>query len=121
MKESDGFVDVTILVDTSNCHVITVIVHSKEQTPVDASGKNKIVFCEMRQLLSYVPLVADFDSTPIRITILPGDTDVTVSIPIVNDTIVEGEESFDVVLEATGIGVTLGYPRQAEVTIAGKK
>ena len=55
MKESDDFVDVTILVDTPNCHAITVIVHSKEQTPVDASGKNKkIMFCEERQLLSYL-------------------------------------------------------------------
>ena len=52
---------------------------------------------------------------------MPGDTDVTVSIPIVNDTIVEGEESFDVVLEASSIGVAVGHPRQAEVTIAGKK
>ena len=52
---------------------------------------------------------------------MPGDTDVTVSIPIVNDTIVEGEESFDVLLEASGIGVVVGDPRQAEVTIAGKK
>ena len=52
---------------------------------------------------------------------LPGDTDVTVSIPIVNDTIVEGEERFDVLIEASGIGVAVGYPRQAEVTIAGKK
>ena len=66
------------------------------------------------------PLVDDFDSTPITVTILPGDTDVTVSIPIVNDTIVEGEESFDVVFEASGIGVAVGHPRQAEVTIAGK-
>ena len=42
------------------------------------------------------------------------------SIPIVNDTIEEGEESFDVVLEASGIGVAVGYPQQAEITIAGK-
>jgi len=68
-----------------------------------------------------IRLVADFNSTAIRITILPGDTDVTVSIPIINDTISEGEESFDVVLEVSGIGVVLGYPRQAKVTIAGKK
>ena len=32
----------------------------------------------------------------------------------------EGEESFDVIMEASGIGVAVGYPRQAEVTIAGK-
>ena len=73
------------------------------------------------KIFPIISLVADFDSTPIRVTILPGDTDVTVSIPIVNDTIVEGEESFDVLLEASGIGVVVGDPRQAEVTIAGKK
>ena len=41
VKESDGFVDVTILVDTPNCHAITVTIQPKEQTPVDASGKIK--------------------------------------------------------------------------------
>jgi len=57
----------------------------------------------------------------LELPFLPGDTDVTVSIPIINDTISEGEDSFDVVLEVSGIGVVLGYPRKAEVTIAGKK
>ena len=70
--------------------------------------------------LPITTVVDDFDSTPIRVTILPGDTNVTVSIPIVNDTIEEGEESFNVVLEASGIGVAVGYPQQAEITIAGK-
>ena len=54
VKENDGFVDVTILVDTPNCHqchAITVIVHSKKQTPVDASGKTKVMFCKVQQLL----------------------------------------------------------------------
>ena len=41
VKESDGFVDVTILVDTPNCHAIAVTIQLKEQTPVDASGKKK--------------------------------------------------------------------------------
>ena len=52
----------------------------------------------------------DFDNTPIRVTVLPGDNDVTVSIPIVNDTIMEGKESFDVVLETIGIGAAVEYP-----------
>ena len=118
VKESDGFVDVTILVDTPNCHAITVTIQPKEQTPVDASGKS--LRSIIVHTLSITTLVDDFDSTPIRVTILPGDTDVTVSIPIVNDTIEEGEESFDVVLKASGIGVAVGYPQQAEITIAGK-
>ena len=41
VKESDGFVDITILVDTPNCRAISVTLHPREQTPVDASGKNK--------------------------------------------------------------------------------
>ena len=80
--------------------------------------RRKINYCTHPPYYPFI--VDDFDSTPIRVTILPGDTDITVSIPIVNDTIVEGEESFDVVIEASGIGVAVGYPRQAEVTIAGK-
>ena len=82
---------------------------------------SKSIRIKLVKIFPTIPLAADFDNTPIRITILPGDTDVTVSIPIVNDTIVEEEESFDVVLEASGIGVSVGNPRQAEVTIAGKK
>ena len=80
--------------------------------------RRKINFCTRTPYYSFI--VDYFDSTPIRVTILPGDTVATVSIPIVNDTIVEGEESFDVIIEASGIGVAVGYPRQAEVTIAGK-
>ena len=68
-----------------------------------------------------IPLVADFDATPIRVTILPGDTDVTVSIPIVTNTTLAGEERFNVTLEASGIGVIVGDPNQAEVTNAGEK
>ena len=75
----------------------------------------------VKTIIPFASIVADFNSTPITITVLPGDTDVTVSIPIINDTIVEGEERFDVLIEASGIGVAVGYPRQAEVTIAGKK
>ena len=71
--------------------------------------------------INYFYLVADFDDSPIIITIVPGDTDATVSIPITNDTILESDEKFDIVIDASGIGVALGYPKQAEVTIAGEE
>ena len=45
VKESDGFVDVTILVDTPSCHAIAITIEPKEQTPGDASGKTKGQFC----------------------------------------------------------------------------
>ena len=41
VEEGDDFVNITILVDTPNCHVITVTVRSKVQSAVDTSGKNK--------------------------------------------------------------------------------
>ena len=52
-KESDGFVDVTILVDTPNCKPITVIVQPKEQTPIDASGKNQSVVFDIHKLFLF--------------------------------------------------------------------
>ena len=48
---------------------------------------------------------------------MPGDISGTASIPIINDTIVEGPESFDAVLSPAGDGVIIGTPGQAEVTI----
>ena len=45
VKESDGFVDVTVLVDTPSCHAIAITIRPREQTPVDASGKMKGQFC----------------------------------------------------------------------------
>ena len=38
VKESDGSVDITILVDTPNCHAISVTVLPKEKTSVDATA-----------------------------------------------------------------------------------
>ena len=88
--------------------------------PVDASGKNKTDTVVFDIHLTFY-LVADFDNSPIRITIVPGDTDATVSIPITNDTILESDEKFNVVIDASGIGVALGYSKQTEVTIADEE
>jgi len=41
----------------------------------------------------------------------------TVTIPIVNDTIVEGDEDFDVVLQPGSNGIDIGTPGRAIVTI----
>ena len=63
-------------------------------------------------------LASDFDNTPINVTIPAGETRTTVLIPITNDMIVEGPERFDAVLsDNNNIGVIIGDPGQAEVTI----
>ena len=48
---------------------------------------------------------------------MPGRTNGTASIPIANDMIVEGLESFDAILESGSDGVIIGTPGEAEVTI----
>ena len=62
-------------------------------------------------------IASDFDNSPFIITIPAGMTRAMVSIPIVNDTIVEGDEDFDVVLQPGSPGIGIGTPGRAVVTI----
>jgi len=62
-------------------------------------------------------LASDFVDTAVTITISPGDTSAVVSIPIIDNDIVEGNERFDVVLQPQGNGVTTGSSGQATVVI----
>ena len=51
-------------------------------------------------------------------TIMPGANRTMVSIPITNDTVVEGPERFNVVISPNGNnGFRVGTPGQTEVTI----
>ncbi|XP_065918601.1 sushi, von Willebrand factor type A, EGF and pentraxin domain-containing protein 1-like isoform X2 [Dysidea avara] len=97
-KEDDGFADITISLDQPSCVSVTVVVVPQEQSPVDASK-------------------SDFVDTPITIAISPGDTSALVSIPIIDDKLLEKDEVFDVVLQTQGNGITIGNPGQAEVII----
>ena len=62
-------------------------------------------------------LASDFDDATITLTISPGDTSAVVSIPIIDDNIVEGDERFDVVLQPQGSGLTIRSPGQTVVVI----
>ena len=62
-------------------------------------------------------LASDFFDANITITISPGDTSAVVSIPIIDDNLVEREERFVVVLQPQGNGITVGTPGQAVVVI----
>jgi RHS repeat-associated protein len=59
---------------------------------------------------------ADFDPTPGTVTFQPGDRSKTISIPIINDTINEPNESFQVVL-SNPTGAVVGDSSVATVTI----
>jgi len=61
---------------------------------------------------------SDYIATSGTLNWADGDTSArTISVPILNDSAVEGSESFAVILSAPGGGATLGSPSQALVTI----
>ena len=70
--------------------------------------------------IGYFTLVDDFDDTTVMVTVNPGETTATVSIPIINDELLESTEIFDVVIEIGGPdtdGAIVGQPGVAEVAI----
>ena len=74
--------------------------------------------CTCRFIVVTFVLGFDFDDTPIVVMIMPGDTNATVPIPIINDAVVEGPERFNAVLLTDGMdGFVIGTPGLSEVTI----
>ena len=62
----------------------------------------------------------DFDNTSISIIVDPGETRALVSIPIINDDLLESVEVFEVVIAIGGTdtdGAVVGQPAVAQVSI----
>ena len=71
----------------------------------------------------YFTAVDDFDDTTVTVTANPGETRVTVLIPIIDDDLLEPTEVFDVVIEIGGTdtdGAILGQPGVVQVTIVSE-
>lgn len=60
---------------------------------------------------------SDYTAVSGTLTFAPGETSRTFSIPILNDTAAEGEETFQVLLSAVGGNSLAGSPMSGEVTI----
>ena len=60
---------------------------------------------------------SDYDGTPITITFADGETSKTVDIPIVDDTIYEGDETLNLTLSDPTGGATLGTQQTSTLTI----
>ncbi|MBE9160631.1 putative Ig domain-containing protein [Nodosilinea sp. LEGE 06152] len=60
---------------------------------------------------------ADYDSTPVVVSFAPGETNKTVTIPIVNDTFYESDETISLTLTNPTGGATLGTQKTAVLTI----
>ena len=68
----------------------------------------------------YCTALDDFDNTPITIIVVPGETTAVVSIPIINDNLLESIEVFEVVIAIGGAdtnGAVVGQPAVAQVSI----
>jgi glucose/arabinose dehydrogenase len=59
----------------------------------------------------------DYRTVAGTLTFAPGETTKNVSIPILNDQLREGDETFNFSVDATSGGAALGFPRTATVTI----
>ena len=62
----------------------------------------------------------DFDNTSISVIVDPGETTALVSIPIINDDLLESVEVFEVVIAIGGAdtdGAVVGQPAVAQVSI----
>jgi len=65
--------------------------------------------------------VDDFNSMTVVIVVSPGETMATFSIEIIDDDRLEGEEFFDVILEAGDTdGIVIGEPSLVQVSITSE-
>jgi len=65
--------------------------------------------------------VDDFNNMTVTIVVNPGETRATISIEIFDDDRLEGDEVFDVALEAGDTdGVIIGEPSLAQVSISSE-
>jgi len=64
----------------------------------------------------YVGSYVDFDSSPINVTFIPGETNKAVPIPLTCDRLIEGKEVFDISLSIISVSpnittVELGHSK----------
>jgi len=68
----------------------------------------------------YFILVDDFDSTPVKVVVNPGENRITVQIQITDDNLLESIEFFNVafsIYDKNTAGAIMGRPRMAQVAI----
>ena len=97
--EGDEFVMATLVASGTASFPYTVTVIPVDSTPVSASN------------------ATDYDDTPVNVTFLPGTTRVNFRVPIIQDLIEEGMETFTLMVEVDVLGVFPGLPPFARVNI----
>ena len=67
--------------------------------------------------------MGEFNDTSVTVIVNPGETGATVSIPIIDDELLEATEFFDVIIEIGGTntdGAVVGQPGIAQVAIVSE-
>ena len=98
-SENMGFVIITLeLIKGTSANPFNVTVTPSEQSPVSAQGNS--VMCMIMCWLKSVWLTGgvDFDTTPLTATFDSGMTMSNISVPVIDDDIVEQDEIFHVIL-----------------------
>ena len=63
----------------------------------------------------------DYDSGPYTVTFLAGQTNISFSVPINDDNILEKDEAFNLIISPTSLSsrINIGAQSQATITIVG--
>ena len=100
-EENLGTANIPLFLDRASCLPITVIAHPRVRSEPDATGRPLYyiyyhdISCENDLFI----LENDFDNSTVTVVINPGETTATVSIPLIDDDLLELTELFNVDIE----------------------
>jgi glucose/arabinose dehydrogenase len=86
-------------------------------TVVRNQGSDGIVTVDYRTVDATATAGSDYTAVSGQLTFAQGETQKSISIPIYNDTLVEGNESFNLTIDSVRGGATLLAPRTTTITI----
>lgn len=97
-EENLGTANIPLFLDRASCLPITIIAQPQVRPEPDATGKPYCyhgISCENDLFI----LENDFDNSTVTVIINPGETTATVSIPLIDDDLLELTELFNVDIE----------------------
>lgn len=119
VDEDDGTVVIMVILNQQSTENIMVIINT---TDITARGKSiHVMYCYQFTSLNVTIVGVDYGQSGVTsypVTFTAGSTMESVTIPIINDNIIEGNETFRVTINPISmLGIVTGTPDTAVVTI----